>query len=178
MLGWQAWKPISIEELMSPAVHWIGPDATIQEAAALMRDQGIGSVPVAELGRLIGMVTDRDITCRAVADGTDPAAVTVREVMTPTVVYCYVDQPVADAAWMMREKRVRRLPVFTRESRMVGVLAISDIARDFPILSGKILETVRKTEDGAGRGSGQSEEQPKARRRFFGRSREKKTAAA
>lgn len=173
MLGWQAWKPMSIEELMSPVVHWVGPDATVQEVATLMRDKEIGAVPVVDLGRLVGMITDRDITCRAVADGASPFASKVREIMTPTAVYCYVDQPVADAAWMMREKGVRRLPVFTRENRMIGVLAISDIARDFPILSGKILETTRKAEDGRGRGSGQREEQPKARRGFFGRSKDK-----
>lgn len=179
MFGWQPWKPISIEELMSPTVHWVDPDATVQEVASVMRDQEVGAVPVVELGRLIGMVTDRDITCRAVANGTVPSATTVREIMTPSVVYCFVDQPVADAAEMMREKRVRRLPVFTRENRMKGILAIADIARNFPILSGLVLETARKAVDVSG-ASGQAEDHPKPRRRIFGRARSeqgKKTAA-
>lgn len=175
MFGWQPWKPISIDELMTPAVQWVNPDATLQEIAALMRDQGVGAVPVAELGKLIGMVTDRDITVRAVAEGAHPSTVTARDVMTPNPVYCFVDQPVADAAWMMREKRVRRLPVFTRENRMMGILALSDIARDFPILSGRVLEVVRNNgkieaaKAREGQADGEAGAQQKRRRRIFGR---------
>ena len=165
MFGWQPWKPITINELMSPGVHWIDPDASVGEAAVMMRDAEVGSLPVAENGRLVGVVTDRDITCRAVANGASPSSLTVRQVMTPGVVYCYVDQPVADAAWIMREKRVRRLPVFSRDNRMMGLLAIADIARNFPILSGRVIETARKERTSGA--AAKAEDHPKPRSRLF-----------
>jgi CBS domain-containing protein len=118
---------MQIREIMSRDVELLGPDDTIQEAARRMRDEDIGSLPVAENDRLVGYVTDRDIVVRGLADarGADQK---VREVMTERVLYCFDDERVEDVAANMAKNQVRRLPVLTREKRLVGIVALGDIA--------------------------------------------------
>src|SRR5215469_10705774 len=87
-----------VKEVMSSHVQWTAPEIPISEIARIMRDQGIGCVPVGENDRLVGMITDRDITCRAVAAGEDLRNVTARDVMSKGIFYCFEDEPIEKAA--------------------------------------------------------------------------------
>jgi len=113
---------------MTQGVECIGPDATLQEAAAKMKSLDVGPLPVCDNDRLVGMVTDRDITVRATAEGDAPTDVRVRDVMTPEVIYCFEDELVEDAARLMAAKQVRRLVVLNRDKRMVGIVSLGDLA--------------------------------------------------
>ena len=117
-----------VSEVMTQGVECIGPDATLQEAAAKMKSLDVGPLPVCDNDRLVGMVTDRDITVRATAQGDAPTDVRVRDVMTPEVIYCFEDDPVEDAARLMAAKQVRRLVVLNRDKRMVGIVSLGDLA--------------------------------------------------
>lgn len=117
-----------VNEVMTRRAECTRPDATLQEAAGRMKALEIGSLPVCDKDRLVGMVTDRDITVRSVSKGHDPRTDRVRDVMTPQVYYCFEDEDVADAAQRMRERQVRRLPVVDRNKRLTGMLALGDLA--------------------------------------------------
>ena len=119
---------MNIQDIMTPAVDLVAPDTTIREAAVHMRDGNVGALPVGENDRLVGMVTDRDIAVRAVAEGKAPGDCTVRDVMSKGVYYCFEDDDASRAAEVMAEHRVRRLPVLNRDKRLVGVVAIADLA--------------------------------------------------
>jgi CBS domain-containing protein len=118
---------MKIEDVMTHDVAVASPDETIQQAAQLMDELDIGALPVAENERLVGMITDRDIVVRAVAGGLDPG-VKVSEVMTPDVKYCFCDQEVAEVSDNMADIQIRRLPVVDRNKRLVGIVALGDIA--------------------------------------------------
>ena len=118
---------MKVADAMSRDVCTARPDNTICEAACLMSEIDAGSIPVEENDRLIGMITDRDIAVRAVASGKGPDT-PVRDVMTAEVKYCYEDEDLKHVADNMGELRVRRLPVMSREKRLVGILSIGDIA--------------------------------------------------
>jgi CBS domain-containing protein len=118
---------MKVRDVMTADVYTCRPDDSILKIAELMRDEDIGAVPVVEDDRLIGMVTDRDIVVRGLADSTDPAAATARTVMTSTLLYCFDDQSVEDALYNMGEQQVRRLPVVDRDKRLVGVVSIGDL---------------------------------------------------
>jgi CBS domain-containing protein len=92
---------MQLRAIMTPEVEVVSPETTLQQAAAKMRRLNIGSLPVCEGDRLIGMLTDRDITVRAVAEGCDPTTTTIREAMTPDIAYCFDDQEVQDAVQVM-----------------------------------------------------------------------------
>ena len=117
-----------VKEVMSSHVQWTAPEIPISEIARIMRDQGIGCVPVGENDRLVGMITDRDITCRAVAAGEDLRNVTARDVMSKGIFYCFEDEPIEKAAGVMREREVHHLPVLNRRKRMVGLVSLGDLA--------------------------------------------------
>jgi len=119
-----------VNEIMTPTVKLTSPQATLREAAVAMRDQNVGALPVGENDRLVGMVTDRDIVVRGVADGMDPTVDRIAAVMTGQVLYCFDDQPVEDARTYMKGQQVRRLPVLNRQKRLVGILALGDMAVD------------------------------------------------
>jgi CBS domain-containing protein len=119
---------MKVSEAMSRDVKLISPDQTIQEAARIMAEIDAGALPVAQNDRLVGMVTDRDITVRAVAQGRGPDT-PVGEVMTPEVQYVFEDEDVEDVAEKMRKLKVRRLPVLNREKRLAGIISLGDIAR-------------------------------------------------
>lgn len=118
-----------VREVMTAAATTVRPDATLVEAAQLMRAQGIGDVLVARDGRLVGLLTDRDIVLRAVANGVDPLGVSCRSMCTPTPVAAGPDTLVDDAVRLMRSHAVRRLPV-VENGRLVGVVTLGDLARD------------------------------------------------
>jgi CBS domain-containing protein len=119
---------MKIREAMTTDVRLAHPDRSIREAAQMMADQDIGALPVGENDRLVGMITDRDIAVRAVAQGLGPDT-KVREVMSEDVLYCFDDEDLDDAAHNMGDIKVRRLPVLNRDKRLVGILSFSDLAR-------------------------------------------------
>mgnify|MGYP006142807015 FL=1 len=116
-----------LKDVMRRDVKVIGPDATLAQAAALMRDENFGMLPVGEEDRMIGTLTDRDITIRAVAEGLS-GETTVREVMSAEVVWCFEDETVEDGAVQMSKAQVRRLPIVNREKRLVGIVSLGDFA--------------------------------------------------
>lgn len=119
---------MQVREIMSPSVELIDPNTMIRDAAVRMRDQDLGALPVAENDRLIGMVTDRDIVCRAVAADRGGGVTAVREVMSENVYYCFEDDDVERASRIMAEHRVRRLPVLDRDERLVGLVSLADLS--------------------------------------------------
>lgn len=118
---------MNVADVMTKQVETVSPQQTIGEAAQLMQQLDTGVLPVGENDRLVGMVTDRDIVIRAIAQGRGPDA-PVRESMTESVLYCFEDDSIEDAAKKMGDEQVRRLPVLNREKRLVGIIAIGDLA--------------------------------------------------
>ena len=135
---------MKISEAMTRDVKVLSPDQTICEAAKLMAEIDAGAVPVGENDRLVGMLTDRDIAVRAVAEG-KPAETKIRDVMSREVLYCYDDQDVSDVARNMGDEQVRRLPVVNREKRLVGIVSIGDLARESrAAVAGKAMAEIAK----------------------------------
>ena len=118
-----------LKNLMSRDVKVISPDMSIQEAAREMRDGDFGMLPVGEDDRMIGTISDRDITIRAVAEGKN-AGTKVWDVMSEGVAWAYEDDSVEEAAKIMSERQVRRLPIVDRNKRLVGIVALGDFAVD------------------------------------------------
>ena len=122
---------MQVKDIMTSRAECTSPTTTLREAAQRMRDLDVGPLPVCgDDDRLAGMITDRDITVRAVAEGLDTNTALVRDVMTPNIIYCYEDQAVSDAAHMMEQNQIRRLVVLNRDKRMVGILSLGDLAVD------------------------------------------------
>jgi CBS domain-containing protein len=118
---------VKISEAMTRNVQLARPDQTISDAARLMAELDIGLLPVREGDRLVGMLTDRDIAVRAVASGLGPET-PVRDVMSAEVMYCFADQTVEEVARNMSDIQVRRLPVLSRDKRLVGIVSLCDLA--------------------------------------------------
>ena len=116
-----------VSECMTLEVQIANPEETISEAAKMMADTDAGILPVGENGRLVGMISDRDIAIRAVAEGKGPNT-KIREVMSPEVKYCFEDDDADDVLENMGELQVRRLPVLNHEKRLVGIVSLSDLA--------------------------------------------------
>jgi CBS domain-containing protein len=120
---------MKVKEVMTRKVEVVQPNDSLQSAAQKMRDRDIGFLPVYEGDELIGVVTDRDIAIRAIANGTNPNAIVGREMVTSPVVYCFDDQDVEEAARVMRENQIRRLIVLDRKNNQpVGVISLGDLA--------------------------------------------------
>jgi CBS domain-containing protein len=120
---------MQVQELMTPSVKTIDSTATVLEAAEIMRDQDVGALPVGDAGRPIGMLTDRDIVVRALADYRDPSQTRVRDIITPRLSTVYHDQDVNEAADVMARDQVRRLLVLNRQQAPVGILSLGDIGK-------------------------------------------------
>ena len=118
---------MNVSEVMTRQVVVASPDDTVQQAAGRMAELDTGVLPVGEGDRLVGMITDRDIAVRAVAQGKGPD-VTVRDVMTPEVRYCFEDESLDDVVRNMGDNKVRRLPVMSRDKRLVGIVSLGDVA--------------------------------------------------
>jgi CBS domain-containing protein len=118
---------MQVSQAMTTDVVSVPPDTTLMEAARLMKGLDVGPLPVRDDGRLIGVVTDRDITVRATAEGRDPLTTEVREVMTPNVVYCRQDEDVQEVAKLMQDAQLRRLLVVDGEMRLVGIVSLGDL---------------------------------------------------
>ena len=131
-----------ISEVMTRDVRIASPHDTLQSAAQMMDREDFGSLPVGENDRLVGMLTDRDITIRAVARGLTPQECTVREVMSSDVKYVYDDESVKDVARVMADLHVRRLPVLNRNKRLVGIVSLGDLALTKPTTAGDALQAI------------------------------------
>ena len=116
-----------VSEAMTRDVRVANPGQSIRDAARMMAEMDAGAMPVGENDRLVGIITDRDIAVRAVAEGKSPDTL-VRDVMSSEVLYCFEDQEVKDIARNMGEVKVRRLPVVNRDKRLVGIVSLGDIA--------------------------------------------------
>lgn len=132
---------MNISEVMSRNVRITSPEDTLQHAAQMMKDIDAGVLPVGENDRLVGMLTDRDITVRAVALGKVPDTC-VREVMSPDIKYVYDDESLEDAARNMGELQVRRLPVLNRDKKLVGIVSLGDVALRKKDTAGEALKEV------------------------------------
>jgi CBS domain-containing protein len=134
---------MKIKSAMHNNVEWVDPSTPITEIARMMRDHDIGAVPVGENDRLVGMVTDRDICCRGLANGGDISKMTARDVMTNGIVWCREGSELSDAMRLMEEKQIRRLPVINDRKRMVGMLSLGDISHAAPReMSGEVVQAV------------------------------------
>ena len=132
-----------VSEVMSTEVFVATPDQTLRDAARSMADLDTGVLPVGEDDKLIGIVTDRDIVIRGVAEERDPNTTTVRDVMSLGVCSCYDDEDVQDVAEQMAELQLRRLPVVNREKRLGGIVSLGDLSqRANTSLSGEALQGV------------------------------------
>jgi len=133
-----------IRDAMSRSVGTTHPDATLHEAAEQMRSLDVGALPVYDADRLQGMITDRDITVRGVAEGLDPMVVRVSVIMTPAAHWAHDDQDLSEATHIMQEHQIRRLPILDRKHKLVGILSLGDVAitTGDDRLSGRTLERV------------------------------------
>lgn len=119
---------MQIKDVMTEKVDLVNPATMLADAARKMRDQDIGALPVGEGDQLVGMITDRDITVRAIAEGKDPKGTPVREAMSDRLLYCFEDQSSEEVAANMGRLQVRRLPVMNRDKRLVGIVSLGDLS--------------------------------------------------
>ena len=134
---------MQIKEVMTPSPEIVSPGASLAEAATKMKNLNVGSLPVGTNDSIVGWITDRDITIPATAEHRNPDAASVQKAMSPAVVFCSENDEVDDCARLMEEKQIRRLPVLNAERRLVGIVALGDLAINTDKkLAGEILEKV------------------------------------
>ena len=122
---------MKVKEAMHKGVDWVSPNTPVTELAKLMRDHDVGAIPIGENDRLVGMVTDRDIVCKGLAqDNFDARFATARDVMTAQIHCCREDEDLAIRH--MEELKIRRLPVINKNKRMVGILSLGDVSHSAP----------------------------------------------
>jgi CBS domain-containing protein len=126
---------------MSTGVEIASPEDSIRDVARTMREIDAGSMPVGENDRLVGMITDRDIAIRAVAEGLGPDT-KVRGVMTTDIRWCFEDEDVEEVAEQMADHKIRRLPVLSREKRLIGVVSLGDLSQADGASSGAALKEI------------------------------------
>jgi len=135
---------MELRDIMTRNVEVVNGNASLKEAAAKMKKLDVGLIPVCDGDRLKGLLTDRDITIRATADGRDPSKTKVNEVMSTDIAYCLEDQAVDEAVILMEARQIRRLPILNQDKHLVGIVSLADIAvhvgdRD---LTGETLEEI------------------------------------
>ena len=124
---------MKVKDAMHKGVDWVSPDTPVTELAKLMRDHDVGAIPIGENDRLVGMVTDRDIVCKGLAqDNFDPGTTTARDVMTAEIHCCREDEDLVKAVRHMEELKVRRLPVINKNKRMTRILSLGDVSHSAP----------------------------------------------
>lgn len=134
---------MQVKDIMTSNVEALSPDASIRTLARKMRDLNLGTIPIEEDGKITGMVTDRDLVLRGLADGRDPEKTFARDIMSKEVTFCYDDQDVPDVAHLMEEKKLYRLPVVTHDGKMVGLFSVSDLAQHAAYeLTGEVMHAV------------------------------------
>ncbi|MBI4375364.1 MAG: CBS domain-containing protein [Elusimicrobia bacterium] len=135
---------MKVKDIMTRGVESVSPQSSIQEAAEFMRELDVGIIPVVDEGVVAGLLTDRDIAVRFVAEGRDFSGTSVADIMSREVLYCFEEQDAIDAARLMEERQIRRLPVLDRGRKLVGIISLGDIARRMGdrSLSGEALEKI------------------------------------
>jgi CBS domain-containing protein len=134
---------VKVNDVMHKGTSCVEPSTAVWEIARQMRDNDIGAMPVWADGKLVGMVTDRDITCRAMADGAGQGNLTAQDIMTKNVISCSPEDDIAVAVKAMETKKVRRLPVTDSQRGMVGMLSLGDVSHKLnKELSGEVLRAV------------------------------------
>ena len=118
-----------LSDIMSRDLQTVAPTATLQEAAEHMRKRDVGSLPVCDGTKLVGIITDRDIAIRSTAKGQDPKTTRVSEVMSSEISRCFEDADVSDVVKAMETKQLRRIPIMGRNEQLVGIVALADLAR-------------------------------------------------
>jgi CBS domain-containing protein len=119
---------MEIREVMTLGVETVRPDAAAKQAAKKMKKMNVGCLPVCDGNRLEGLITDRDIAIRLVAEGHNPSTTKVRNIMTSGVIYCYDDQTVEEAVTTMQAHQIRRVPILNKQNELVGMLSLGDIS--------------------------------------------------
>jgi len=119
-----------VKEIMTANIEVVDPSDTLEQAARRMEELNVGPLPVCEGRRVVGMLTDRDITVRATAAGCDPKTTLVSEAMTHDTFCCYEDEDVREAARLMQERQIRRLLVMNRADELVGIVSLGDLATE------------------------------------------------
>jgi CBS domain-containing protein len=119
---------MKVKEMMHKGAEYVAPNAKLQVIAKKMRDYDVGSIPVCEGGRIVGMVTDRDIAVRALADGQDVSELEAKHVMSEDVVFCRDIEEAEDAIRIMEDNRIRRLPVLNEAKKLIGMVSLGDIS--------------------------------------------------
>lgn len=139
---------MKVKDVMHKGVAWAAPAQSVSEIANMMRKEDVGAIPVGDNDRLIGMVTDRDIVLRGLANGTDSQKLSARDVMSEPITYCLEDEDIEDAVRLMENKQIRRLPVINKQKRMVGMVSIGDIAaKAGPALCSETMRAVSAHHD-------------------------------
>jgi len=124
---------MKVKDAMHKGVDWVSPDTPVTELAKLMRDHDVGAIPIGENDRLVGMVTDRDIVCKGLAqDNFDACGAKASDVMTAQIHCCREEEDLAKAIRHMEELKIRRLPVINKSKRMVGILSLGDVSHSAP----------------------------------------------
>jgi CBS domain-containing protein len=137
---------MTVKETMTRIVQSVPPETSVENAARMMKQHDIGLLPVGDKARIVGVVTDRDLVIRGMAEGRDAKHTPVVDVMTKDPYHCFEDQDIEDACFMMEEKHVRRMLVFDRQRNLVGILSLDDVATRArkDRLSGYVLSKVGK----------------------------------
>lgn len=118
---------MNLNDIMTREIKTIGPDSTLTEAAKLMDELNVGDIPVCEGDNLIGIITDRDMVIRSISAGQDPNSTKVRDAMTSPVVSCREDASMDEAAKLMKQHQIRRLPILNEQGKIIGVVSLGDI---------------------------------------------------
>lgn len=134
---------MKVKDMMHKGVECVSLDTAINAIAKKMRDLDVGAIPVASNGELVGMVTDRDITIRCVADDETMSKIKAKDVMTSGVVYCRDTEDVEDAVRIMEGKQIRRLPVLDEAMKIVGMVSLGDVSHAVPRdITGEVAKAV------------------------------------
>ena len=133
---------MKVRDLMHKGIEIMPPDTPVAKLAENMREKDIGAIPVGSNGQLVGMVTDRDIIVRAVANGKDLSQLTAQDVMTKGVMCCRDTDKVRDVLNVMEEKQIRRVPVTDENERVVGMVSLGDISKAAPRKAREVLRAV------------------------------------
>ncbi len=139
---------MQLKDIMTRETETCRPDATLVEVSQQLKQRNIGSLPVCDGDKLVGMLTDRDIVVRGIGEKRDPNATRVRDIMSQEVAWAFEDQDIRDAAKVMEQKKVRRLPILNRSNRLVGIISIDDLAaraRQVEKLAGEVLSQIAES---------------------------------
>jgi CBS domain-containing protein len=134
---------MKVKDMMHKGAESVAPNAKLHVIAATMRDHDIGAIPVCEGGKTVGMVTDRDIAIRALANGKDVSKIEARDVMSRNVISCRDGDEAEDALRMMESKKIRRLPVVNDDGKLIGMVSLGDISHALSReVTGKVTKAV------------------------------------